>query len=126
VHVEVETTAKALRKADHSAAELNAFGGSRRDLTPSPLDLPAVNLSDEDAPYGAQRPRILGEEEAELEGNAEHPLAEWHVREHVVCQMGRSSAHAPRVAEGQTPRRLHEKATSNWAPHAEHRARRKP
>jgi hypothetical protein len=98
VHVEVETTAKALRKADRPTAQLNPVGGSRRELTPGLLDLPAQDLSDEDTPYCAQSLRVLGEEEPELEGNTEHPLAEWHVREHVVRHVGRGGAHAPRVA----------------------------
>lgn len=95
-------------------------------MKPRALALPAEDLRDEDPTGRGQRAWVPGEQEPELVGHAEHPLAQSNVRKNVVARGARRCRTIRRAwQEGHTPRFLHENATSRALPHALQRARRK-
>jgi hypothetical protein len=120
VDIEIQRTAEALHDRHRAIAAI------RDALSPGAASQEPEHHPQRDADDSATQRVIPGEQVAQPMRQAQDPLSDRHIRQHVIDQMRRSLGHAAAAAPGQKPRPLHEKATRRSCPHAAHRKRAKP
>jgi hypothetical protein len=98
MNIQVQASAEALREREGPAAYV-AEGMKLRALA-----LPAEDLLDEDATGRGERAWVPGEQEPELVGHAEHPLAQGNVRENMIHEVRCGAAHPPRAVAHPLPK----------------------
>jgi len=97
MHVEIERTAETLDEGDDAGAG-TAAGGK-----PCAMRQVGLDGADDDGEAATEGIGPAGEEQAQRLGEAQHPLADGHLGEDVIDEMGRGLDHAPSAAGGAEP-----------------------